>query len=123
MLQALKLKYMDTSEVGKTLYAELRANIVDNMVNQYVRKGYIYEQYDDNTGEVICMYVDIACICVYTDMVAIWHVYVCVRICWQYGKYCVREREREREIFTILCVCCVFFRVLVIWKILGSFQN
>ena len=28
-----------------------RANLIENMHHQYVRSGYIWEQYDDNTGQ------------------------------------------------------------------------
>ncbi|RWS05953.1 mannosyl-oligosaccharide glucosidase-like protein [Dinothrombium tinctorium] len=33
------------------LYKELRSNIVSNMYREYVRTGYIWEQYDDKTGQ------------------------------------------------------------------------
>ena len=28
-----------------------RANLIENMHRQYVRSGYVWEQYDDNTGQ------------------------------------------------------------------------
>lgn len=39
--------YQDTA---KQVYGELRQNIVNNIYNQYMSTGYIWEQYDDNTG-------------------------------------------------------------------------
>ncbi|CAM1154322.1 MOGS (predicted) [Pycnogonum litorale] len=36
-------------EAGK-IYKELRSNIINNMVNEYRRTGYIWEQYNDKTG-------------------------------------------------------------------------
>ncbi|XP_071121774.1 mannosyl-oligosaccharide glucosidase-like [Mytilus edulis] len=33
------------------IYCRLRTNIVSNVINQYYKKGYIYERYDDTTGE------------------------------------------------------------------------
>ncbi|RWS31322.1 mannosyl-oligosaccharide glucosidase-like isoform X1 [Leptotrombidium deliense] len=33
------------------LYSQLRSNIVNNIYKQYVKTGYIWEQYDDLTGE------------------------------------------------------------------------
>lgn len=33
------------------LYKELRENIVKNVMNQYFKSGYVWEQYSDKTGE------------------------------------------------------------------------
>lgn len=38
-------------EKASEVYAELRANVVENMFNQYRASGYIWEQYDDVTGK------------------------------------------------------------------------
>ncbi|CAL8353603.1 unnamed protein product [Boreogadus saida] len=37
-------------EKAEALYNELRTNIVNNVYRQYVETGYIWEQYNDNTG-------------------------------------------------------------------------
>jgi mannosyl-oligosaccharide glucosidase len=37
-------------EKATALYNELRTNIVNNVYRQYVETGYIWEQYNDNTG-------------------------------------------------------------------------
>ncbi|XP_052066309.1 mannosyl-oligosaccharide glucosidase-like [Mytilus californianus] len=37
--------------LAATIYKDLRNNIVTNVINEYYKKGYIYEQYNDNTGE------------------------------------------------------------------------
>lgn len=39
------------SEEVKSIYVELRQNIVNNIIAQYRRSGYIWEQYSDRTGE------------------------------------------------------------------------
>lgn len=39
------------SEDAKRIYTELRHNVVRNIINQYKRSGYIWEQYNDTTGE------------------------------------------------------------------------
>lgn len=39
------------SEDAKSIYLELRQNIVNNIMSQYNRSGYIWEQYNDRTGE------------------------------------------------------------------------
>lgn len=39
------------SEDAKAIYVELRNNIVTNIIKQYKRTGYVWEQYNDNTGE------------------------------------------------------------------------
>lgn len=39
------------SEDAKRIYVELRHNVVRNIINQYKRTGYIWEQYNDETGE------------------------------------------------------------------------
>lgn len=39
------------SEDAKRIYKELRHNVVRNIYNQYKRTGYIWEQYNDMTGE------------------------------------------------------------------------
>ncbi|KAL1947585.1 hypothetical protein VTO73DRAFT_13309 [Trametes versicolor] len=38
-------------ERAKEIYAELRKNVVDNVHKEYVRTGYVWEQYDALTGE------------------------------------------------------------------------
>lgn len=39
------------SEDAKKIYVELRQNIVKNIITQYKRSGYIWEQYNDKSGE------------------------------------------------------------------------
>lgn len=39
------------SDKAKTLYDKLRQNLIRNMVKEYKRTGYIWEQYDDSTGK------------------------------------------------------------------------
>lgn len=39
------------SEEAKRIYVELRHNVVKNVFAQYKRSGYIWEQYNDKTGE------------------------------------------------------------------------
>lgn len=39
------------SEDAKRIYVELRHNVVRNIIKQYNRSGYIWEQYNDRTGE------------------------------------------------------------------------
>lgn len=39
------------SAEAKKIYLELRSNVVSNIINQYRRSGYIWEQYNDQTGE------------------------------------------------------------------------
>lgn len=39
------------SEEAKRIYVELRQNIVSNIMKQYKRTGYVWEQYNDLTGE------------------------------------------------------------------------
>lgn len=39
------------SDEAKIVYLELRQNIVNNIINQYNRSGYVWEQYNDITGE------------------------------------------------------------------------
>ena len=34
-----------------TIYAELRTNVVTNVLNEYQRTGFAWEQYDGLTGE------------------------------------------------------------------------
>ncbi|KAJ2933986.1 hypothetical protein H1R20_g3111, partial [Candolleomyces eurysporus] len=36
---------------AKTIYKELRKNVIDNVVKEYERTGYVWEQYDPLTGE------------------------------------------------------------------------
>lgn len=36
---------------SKKVYDELRTNIISNVVGQYYKTGYIWEQYNDKTGE------------------------------------------------------------------------
>lgn len=36
---------------AKRLYVELRSNLVSNVIRQYQKSGYIWEQYNDSTGE------------------------------------------------------------------------
>jgi len=38
-------------ELAKTIYAELRMNIIKNVHKEYARTGYVWEQYDALTGE------------------------------------------------------------------------
>ncbi|XP_076812485.1 mannosyl-oligosaccharide glucosidase-like [Clavelina lepadiformis] len=53
-VRALK-HYADTpgpySKLAGELYAELRRNLVQNMYAEYVRTGYLWENYDDVTGK------------------------------------------------------------------------
>lgn len=39
--------YRDTA---KTIYTDLRQNLIKNMFSEYERSGFIWEQYDDGTG-------------------------------------------------------------------------
>lgn len=39
------------AETANKMYEELRENLVNNIFRQYQRSGYIWEQYDDVTGE------------------------------------------------------------------------
>ena len=32
------------------IYSKLRGNLIDNVIREYRRTGYIWEQYDDKTG-------------------------------------------------------------------------
>jgi mannosyl-oligosaccharide glucosidase len=54
-LQALNETY--ASHVGpyqeraRLIYTELRQNVIDNVFKEYERTGYVWEQYDANTGE------------------------------------------------------------------------
>lgn len=36
---------------SKEIYKELRMNVIRNLMNQYTKTGYIWEQYNDKTGE------------------------------------------------------------------------
>ena len=38
-------------QLARGIYKDLRANIVNNIIKEYYRTGYIYEQYNDKTGE------------------------------------------------------------------------
>uniref|UniRef100_A0A7S4PGV9 Mannosyl-oligosaccharide glucosidase n=1 Tax=Guillardia theta TaxID=55529 RepID=A0A7S4PGV9_GUITH len=49
-LKALK-RYGESREEAAQLYVQLRQAIMENMLGQYTKKGYIFEQYDDKTGE------------------------------------------------------------------------
>ncbi|XP_056642689.1 uncharacterized protein LOC130449061 [Diorhabda sublineata] len=37
--------------LAKEIYVELRNNLIENIMRQYFRSGYIWEQYNDKTGE------------------------------------------------------------------------
>ncbi|XP_055695193.1 mannosyl-oligosaccharide glucosidase [Lutzomyia longipalpis] len=39
------------SELARSIYLELRHNVVSNVIRQYQRSGYLWEQYNDKTGE------------------------------------------------------------------------
>lgn len=39
------------ADLAKEIYLELRQNVVTNILNQYNRTGYFWEQYNDETGE------------------------------------------------------------------------
>ncbi|PNF40173.1 Mannosyl-oligosaccharide glucosidase GCS1 [Cryptotermes secundus] len=39
------------SKKAKTVYQELRQNLIKNIIKEYKRTGYIWEQYNDKTGE------------------------------------------------------------------------
>lgn len=39
------------ADLARKIYGELRENLVKNVFRQYQRSGYIWEQYDDSTGE------------------------------------------------------------------------
>lgn len=39
------------SSQAKQIYTELRDNVVNNIIKQYTQTGYIWEQYNDRTGE------------------------------------------------------------------------
>ncbi|XP_066256749.1 mannosyl-oligosaccharide glucosidase isoform X1 [Euwallacea similis] len=36
---------------AKKVYEELRSNVIDNVIKQYYKSGYCWEQYNDSTGE------------------------------------------------------------------------
>ena len=36
---------------AKRIYTKLRQNLIDNVMKEYYRTGYIWEQYDDKTGK------------------------------------------------------------------------
>lgn len=38
-------------QLANGIYKDLRANVVNNLIKEYYRTGYIYEQYDDISGE------------------------------------------------------------------------
>jgi mannosyl-oligosaccharide glucosidase len=38
-------------ERAKKIYTELRTNIIDNVFKEYERTGYVWEQYNAQTGE------------------------------------------------------------------------
>ena len=38
-------------DLAGDIYSELRENLVRNILTQYERTGYIWEQYDDETGK------------------------------------------------------------------------
>lgn len=38
-------------KIAAEIYKELRHNVITNVIKEYHRKGYIYEQYNDKTGE------------------------------------------------------------------------
>lgn len=38
------------TELSRSIYTELRNNIIENIFREYQRTGYLWEQYDDNTG-------------------------------------------------------------------------
>lgn len=37
--------------LAKKIYKELRDNVINNVINQYYKSGYLWEQYNDKTGE------------------------------------------------------------------------
>ncbi len=39
------------ADIAKTIYVDLRKNLVKNILAQYKKTGYIWEQYNDQTGE------------------------------------------------------------------------
>jgi mannosyl-oligosaccharide glucosidase len=39
------------SNKAKAIYQELRQNLIKNIMKEYKRTGYIWEQYNDKTGE------------------------------------------------------------------------
>lgn len=44
------------SDEAKEIYTELRQNVVKNLIRQYKRTGYIWERYNDQTGDGIGCY-------------------------------------------------------------------
>ncbi|KAF8488307.1 glycoside hydrolase, partial [Russula emetica] len=54
-LQALHETYASHEgpyqEKARSIYTELRRNVIDNVFKEYERTGYVWEQYDANTGE------------------------------------------------------------------------
>ena len=38
-------------ELCRSTYVKLRKALIDNIYNQYVKTGYIWEQYNDRTGQ------------------------------------------------------------------------
>ncbi|KAG0224250.1 Processing alpha glucosidase I [Actinomortierella wolfii] len=54
VLRSLKTNYMvegPYQERVKTIYNELRDNLIQNVYKEYERTGYVWEQYDEATGE------------------------------------------------------------------------
>jgi mannosyl-oligosaccharide glucosidase len=54
LLGSLKLNYMAEEcpyhDRARLIYDRLRTNLIDNMTNQYMKSGFIWEQYDDVDG-------------------------------------------------------------------------
>ena len=44
------LKYYFESERVQGIYSRLRQNLIENMSKEYKRTGFIWEQYNDQTG-------------------------------------------------------------------------
>jgi len=40
-----------SKNIAKSIYDKLRMNVINNIANQYYTTGYVWEQYDDITGE------------------------------------------------------------------------
>lgn len=41
----------ETKQLAQKVYKELRENLIQTVYKEYERTGYIWEQYDDNTGQ------------------------------------------------------------------------
>lgn len=50
LLRGLKLYYSENSKASK-IYKELRENLINNILKNYQKNGYLYETYNAKTGQ------------------------------------------------------------------------